>query len=178
VIRRLRDVVADLAVVDLVRRFMDRPVVGERTARADRGLGLHQGSPLSPLLCNLYLDAFDRRMLALGYRAVRYADDTERRQPTAWAAVLVEQDHVDALPQRTVDERRRDPHPSRAHDLPDAPEAQPEQHLAQVLDHNPITPAAQQAAGPVHVRGTGDGWPRCRRRVHAPGTVETAVPGP
>ena len=75
VIRRLREVVADVAVVDLVRRFMDRPVVGERTARADRGLGLHQGSPLSPLLCNLYLDAFDRAMLALGYRAVRYADD-------------------------------------------------------------------------------------------------------
>jgi CRISP-associated protein Cas1 len=75
VIRRLREVVTDMAVVDLVRKFMDRPVVGERTARAERGVGLHQGSPLSPLLCNLYLDAFDRAMLALGYRPCRYADD-------------------------------------------------------------------------------------------------------
>ncbi|HLI39919.1 MAG TPA: CRISPR-associated endonuclease Cas1 [Streptosporangiaceae bacterium] len=75
VIRRLRDVVHDTAAVDLVRRFMDRPVVGERVPRPDRGLGLHQGSPLSPLLCNLYLDAFDRAMLALGYRVLRYSDD-------------------------------------------------------------------------------------------------------
>lgn len=75
VVRRLREVVADLAVIDLVRKFLDRPVVGQHVAYGDRGLGLHQGSPLSPLLCNLYLDAFDRPMLALGYRAIRYADD-------------------------------------------------------------------------------------------------------
>jgi Reverse transcriptase (RNA-dependent DNA polymerase) len=75
VMRRLREVVPDLAVVDLVRKFMDRPVIGERVAYGERGVGLHQGSPLSPLLCNLYLDAFDRAMLRLGYRALRYADD-------------------------------------------------------------------------------------------------------
>ena len=44
-------------------------------ARPQRGLGLHQGSPLSPLLCNLYLDAFDRAMLGSGYRVIRYSDD-------------------------------------------------------------------------------------------------------
>lgn len=71
VIRRLREVVHDLAAVDLVRRFMDRPVIGEHVPHADRGLGLHQGSPLSPLLSNLYLDAFDRAMLGLGYRVLR-----------------------------------------------------------------------------------------------------------
>lgn len=75
VLRRLREVVADDAAVDLVRRFMDRPVIGEHVLHADRGLGLHQGSPLSPLLCNLYLDSFDRAMLAKGYRAIRYSDD-------------------------------------------------------------------------------------------------------
>lgn len=75
VLRRLREVVPDTAVVDMVRRLMDRPVVGERVARAERGLGLHQGSPLSPVLCNLYLDAFDRAMLAAGYRVIRYSDD-------------------------------------------------------------------------------------------------------
>lgn len=86
VVRRLREVVADVAAVDLVRRFMDRPVVGEHTARAERGLGLHQGSPLSPLLCNLYLDGFDRAMLARGYRAIRYSDDIAVPAPDRGAA--------------------------------------------------------------------------------------------
>ncbi|MFC7617288.1 CRISPR-associated endonuclease Cas1 [Actinokineospora soli] len=39
------------------------------------GEGLHQGSVLSPLLSNLYLDAFDRAMLADGWRVIRYGDD-------------------------------------------------------------------------------------------------------
>jgi CRISPR-associated protein Cas1 len=37
--------------------------------------GIPQGSPLSPLLCNLYLDAFDRSIGRLGIPMVRYADD-------------------------------------------------------------------------------------------------------
>jgi CRISPR-associated protein Cas1 len=75
VLRMLRDAVPDSAAVDLVRKLMDRPVIGERVARDGRGLGLHQGSPLSPLLSNLYLNSFDRTMLAHGYRVIRYSDD-------------------------------------------------------------------------------------------------------
>lgn len=75
VVRRLREVVHDLAAIDLVRKFMYRPVIGEHVQQAERGMGLHQGSPLAPLLSNLYLDAFDRAMLRLGYRVVRFADD-------------------------------------------------------------------------------------------------------
>lgn len=37
--------------------------------------GLPQGSPLSPLLANLFLDELDEAMLAHDYRYVRYADD-------------------------------------------------------------------------------------------------------
>ncbi len=40
-----------------------------------RRRGLAQGSPLSPLLANLYLDAFDEALQASGVRLVRYADD-------------------------------------------------------------------------------------------------------
>lgn len=40
-----------------------------------REQGLAQGSPLSPILANLYLDAFDEHMAALGVRLIRYADD-------------------------------------------------------------------------------------------------------
>jgi len=37
--------------------------------------GLPQGSPLSPLLSNLYLDAFDEALQGQGQTLVRYADD-------------------------------------------------------------------------------------------------------
>ncbi len=40
-----------------------------------RGRGLAQGNPLSPLLANLYLDAFDETLRAEGVHLVRYADD-------------------------------------------------------------------------------------------------------
>jgi CRISPR-associated protein Cas1 len=40
-----------------------------------RSRGLLQGSPLSPLLSNLYLDSFDEEMARRGYRLVRYGDD-------------------------------------------------------------------------------------------------------
>jgi hypothetical protein len=37
--------------------------------------GLPQGSPLSPLLANVYLDPFDRELRRFGVPLVRYADD-------------------------------------------------------------------------------------------------------
>ena len=44
-----------------------------RPVRRERGI--LQGSPLSPLLANLYLDPFDEDMTKRGFRLVRYADD-------------------------------------------------------------------------------------------------------
>jgi len=41
----------------------------------ERTKGLSQGSPLSPLLANLYLDTFDEEIGKAGVRMVRYADD-------------------------------------------------------------------------------------------------------
>src|SRR5215472_17426784 len=76
---------------------MDRPVAGERVARAERGLGLHQGSPLSPLLSNLYLDAFDRSMLAAGYRVIRYSDDMAIPAPDRGSAERALKQASDAL---------------------------------------------------------------------------------
>jgi len=37
--------------------------------------GIPQGSPISPILANLFLDELDEAMLAKDYRIVRYADD-------------------------------------------------------------------------------------------------------
>ena len=45
----------------------------EHTGREGRGLA--QGSPLSPLLANLYLDRIDEAFSSKGARMVRYADD-------------------------------------------------------------------------------------------------------
>lgn len=44
-------------------------------ANGPQGNGLPQGSPLSPVLSNLFLQRFDRDMELAGFRLIRYADD-------------------------------------------------------------------------------------------------------
>lgn len=75
VLRHLSEIIDDPELLALVGRIIKRPVVGRRVAKQDRGKGLIQGSPLSPVLANLYLDAFDRAMLTEGLQVIRYADD-------------------------------------------------------------------------------------------------------
>ncbi len=41
----------------------------------DDGLGLPQGSPLSPVLANMYLDPLDEALMEKDYKIIRYADD-------------------------------------------------------------------------------------------------------
>ena len=65
--------------------------------------------------------------------------------------MLIQQDHVDPVAQRPVHERCGHSDPPDAYHLADALEVQPEQRLALVLDDDPVTAAADQAAWPVHV---------------------------
>lgn len=76
-------VIAPLAVTALAA-----PTVGgivKDHLNRPRKIGIIQGSPLSPLLANIYLHSFDKAMTRSGIRLVRYADDllllcrTERR---------------------------------------------------------------------------------------------------
>lgn len=68
---RLERSVAEPAVLDLVALWLDAFSGPE----GGWGLGLPQGSPIAPLLANLYLDDVDERIAGRGVRLVRFADD-------------------------------------------------------------------------------------------------------
>lgn len=70
-LKLLRVHVSDNELMAVLTALVRRPVVGRRPTPR----GLHQGSPLSPLLANLYLDRLDRAMLGVGHQVIRYADD-------------------------------------------------------------------------------------------------------
>ena len=67
-----------LIIAPVVVAALAAPTVGsivkERMSRP-RKIGIIQGSPLSPLLANIYLHPFDKAMTRAGIRLVRYADD-------------------------------------------------------------------------------------------------------
>ncbi len=68
----------DFAVRKLIKRLLDVEVIAESNSglrQASKQQGLLQGSPLSPLLANIYLDAFDQAARLEGLRFVRYGDD-------------------------------------------------------------------------------------------------------
>lgn len=66
--------VQDKGVLDLTKKFLKSGVMvnGVKCETED---GSPQGGPLSPLLSNIYLDAFDKEMEARGHKFLRYADD-------------------------------------------------------------------------------------------------------
>ncbi len=76
----------------------------------ERHQGLVQGSPLSPLLSNLYLDSFDEQMAAAGFRLVRYGDDflvMTRSPEEAEAALRAIREILAGLKLTTKDEKTR-----------------------------------------------------------------------
>lgn len=84
-LQALRSCLSDERVFDLIEALLERKEIGAGQRR-DAGRGLPQGSALSPLLCNLYLDTFDRRLAQDGWLALRYADDIAIAASTPEAA--------------------------------------------------------------------------------------------
>lgn len=66
--------IADGSILGLIRLFLQSGVLLADGWRASEE-GSPQGGVISPLIANVYLDAFDQQMKARGHRIVRYADD-------------------------------------------------------------------------------------------------------
>lgn len=66
--------VHDPGILNLIRHWLDAEVVdGNNRIKIEKGVS--QGSPISPLLSNLYLDHLDEALLHKNLRLVRFADD-------------------------------------------------------------------------------------------------------
>ncbi|MEZ9786825.1 reverse transcriptase domain-containing protein, partial [Vibrio breoganii] len=74
ILRSIRERVRDSSVLALISQFLKSGVmVGEHWQKTE--IGSPQGGVISPLIANIYLDAFDQEMRNRGHRIVRYADD-------------------------------------------------------------------------------------------------------
>jgi RNA-directed DNA polymerase len=72
----LNEEIADGSVLRLIRYILKSGVQLPDVAESEpTELGTPQGGPLSPLLANVYLHAFDKAITQAGYGLVRYADD-------------------------------------------------------------------------------------------------------
>lgn len=66
--------VTDGSVLELINQFLKSGVMVDGYWQQTE-LGSPQGGVFSPLIANIYLDAFDQEMKKRGHRIVRYADD-------------------------------------------------------------------------------------------------------
>ncbi|WP_201276160.1 group II intron reverse transcriptase/maturase [Methylotetracoccus oryzae] len=71
---RVASSVSDGRVLDLIRGWLEQDILQGLDRWTPTG-GTPQGAVISPLLANVYLHPLDERMMAKGYRMVRYADD-------------------------------------------------------------------------------------------------------
>ncbi len=73
-LREVKKLVTDQAIIHLIGLWLSALVVdGPQRFRLHKGVP--QGSPISPLLANLYLDQLDEAMLDENLRMIRFADD-------------------------------------------------------------------------------------------------------
>lgn len=86
----------DPAALEMIRRVICSPRRSGRSLSFP-GIGIPQGSPLSPLLANLFLDPVDKAMRETGHAMLRYADDILVACPTRKGAEAALDDLREAL---------------------------------------------------------------------------------
>jgi group II intron reverse transcriptase/maturase len=74
IIKAFRRRIADGSILRLLGMFLDSGVMIGQSWQATE-VGSPQGGVISPLVSNVYLDAFDQFMMVRKHRIVRYADD-------------------------------------------------------------------------------------------------------
>lgn len=74
ILRSVRKRVTDSSVLGLINQFLKSGVMVDGQWQQTE-TGSPQGGVISPLVANIYLDAFDQEMRKRGHRIVRYADD-------------------------------------------------------------------------------------------------------
>lgn len=87
-------------LLQLVRMWLSCPIADGDAPLVPRSAGVPQGSPLSPLLANLYLDDFDELLIDANHKLVRFADDfviLARNRDRAQAALALSRDAVEKL---------------------------------------------------------------------------------
>ncbi len=99
-LRTLQALAPDAKLLALIAQWLCAPILTVDGLLTPRALGLPQGSPLSPLLSNLYLDTLDEAMLDADHRIVRFADDFVilcRSQAQAQDALALTQEVLTSL---------------------------------------------------------------------------------
>ena len=74
--------IKDGSILRLIKAFLESGVMVDGDWQATE-TGSPQGGVISPLIANIYLDAFDQEMKNRGHRIVRYADDSVPRAQVA-----------------------------------------------------------------------------------------------
>ncbi len=105
----VRRVVPDTDVVHLIHKFLLAGVMEEGQVR-NQSTGTPQGGVISPILANLYLNDFDRKVTTTGARLVRYADDfvlMAKTESTARQAYYIAHDVLQKLKLSFAPEKTR-----------------------------------------------------------------------
>jgi group II intron reverse transcriptase/maturase len=74
ILKSIRKRVSDSSVLKLIKQFLKSGVMVDGYWQ-ETEIGSPQGGVISPLIANIYLDAFDQEMRKRNHRIVRYADD-------------------------------------------------------------------------------------------------------
>jgi RNA-directed DNA polymerase len=108
ILKSLRRKIADGSILELVQMFLQGGVMTGEGWQASE-TGSPQGGVISPLIANVYLDAFDQFMKGRGYRIVRFADDIlilTRSKSAAHNALNVARNYLEGTLLLTVNEQK------------------------------------------------------------------------